>query len=328
MICSLAYSIIYPVRAFDDAVRILLKTVFCFNSNCNCDQIQFAVALLDIHITSEVAVFAFLALVNASPLTTFGKLPPRKEELEEEYILPAVQSSDTTDSYQIHQPQVPLDLQLPNVERNPVPFNIPEPVSYLRVPQESQEPNYYEVPIPNQDLVAPVATEWNPDNDPKYYYEVPVVLTRQELPTKQYPKKFIEDIHLKKKPYSTKPKQELVLQPIDEKLYEQRQNDLQKRFESIAKNENKKVIKMLRPRKKAVEQQAAASEFADQHKDESFDQDATGSSGLRKEIKRGLLKAITVSTISKENCKLLITTPIPMMGSMWRATPKIREKMK
>lgn len=121
---------------------------------------------------------------------------------------------------------------------------VQEPATDLRAPSETFQPNYYQSPVPSQDLVAPVETVWNPNNDPKLYYEVPAVLTKQELPTKEFPKKYNEENHLKKKPYATRPKQELVLEPIDEEQYEQKQKDLQKTFQILAKKENQKQIQV------------------------------------------------------------------------------------
>ncbi|KAJ8918422.1 hypothetical protein NQ315_008119 [Exocentrus adspersus] len=152
----------------------------------------------------------------------------------------------STDSYQLYQPQVPVNIKLPNIELNPVPFYAPEPVQYLKAPSENQEPNFYQVPIPSQDLVAPIETAWNPNNDPTLYYEVPAVVTKQESPTNSYPKKFNKEIHSKSKPYSSRPKQELVLEPIDEKQFETKQKDLQKSFQQLAKKENRKQVEAVK----------------------------------------------------------------------------------
>ncbi|KAG5893679.1 hypothetical protein JTB14_021975 [Gonioctena quinquepunctata] len=221
-----------------------------------------------------VAVIAFATLSQSSPLESPH---PDKVNIEEDYAEPNLQPSDATDSYQIHHPQIPLDFQLPSVERNPVPFNAPEPLTYLNAPRQVQEPDYYQVPIPNQDLVAPAETEWNPNNDPRLYYEVPIALTKQEVPTKQFPKKFIEDIHLKTKPFAARPKQELVLQPIDQKQFEQRQRDLQKRFEQLAKKENQEYNKMRKGEQTPVEPtqvepETAGTGFSDQEESASYDQ--------------------------------------------------------
>lgn len=150
------------------------------------------------------------------------------------------------DSYLVYQTHLPLNFQLPKQEQSDQPFYAPEPVTYLVAPQEIQEPDYYRVPIPAQDLVAPTDTEWNPKRDPSFYYEVPAVLTRQELPTKEYPKKFNEAIHAKPKPHSVKPKEEVVLEPINEKQYEEKQKDLEKTFLKFTKKQNQKEVQAVK----------------------------------------------------------------------------------
>lgn len=176
---------------------------------------------------------------------------------------------------------LPLMFRLPKLEENPLPFNSPEPITYLKAPQETQEPNYYQVPIPAQDLVAPTETEWNPSNDPTLYYDVPAIVVQQDLPTREFPKKFVEELHNKRKPYSTRPKQELIVELIDEKEYDTRQKDIQKTFQKLAKKENQKDIKqfkVLKPNKKIVkdlplkEPVAAGSGFSDQVHTQTFEQ--------------------------------------------------------
>lgn len=186
---------------------------------------------------------------------------------------------------------LPLMFRLPKLEPNPVQFNAPpsnpapfsgpELITYLTAPQEDQEPNYYEVPVPAQELTAPIETAWNPSNDPAMYFDVPAVVVQQDLPTREFPKKFIEEIHSKKKPYSSKPKQELVVELIDEKEYDSRQKDIQKTFQKLAKKENQKDIKkfkVLKPKKKILkelvveEPVVAGSGFSDQKPVQTFEQ--------------------------------------------------------
>ncbi|XP_072393313.1 uncharacterized protein [Diabrotica undecimpunctata] len=208
-----------------------------------------------------VAIFAFAAIATGSPLTTFGmRTRPTKEpdsyqpfqtQLPTELELPKEplstfrkipSPSKEPDSYQPFQTQLPVELELPNEEANPIPFYAPEPSVDLKAPRESQEPDYYQVPIPNQELVAPVDTEWNPNKDPIYYYEVPAIINNQELPTREFPKKYNEDIHDKKKPYSSKPKVEIIFEPISKQQYEEKQIELTKNFDKLAKKENQKII--------------------------------------------------------------------------------------
>uniref|UniRef100_A0A6P7F593 Uncharacterized protein LOC114326065 isoform X2 n=1 Tax=Diabrotica virgifera virgifera TaxID=50390 RepID=A0A6P7F593_DIAVI len=165
-----------------------------------------------------VAIFAFAAAATGSPLTTFGKRTP---------VLPT--PSKEPDSYQPFQTQLPMELELPKEEANPVPFYAPEPSTDLKAPQEFQEPDYYQVPIPNQELAAPIDTEWNPNNDPIYYYEVPAIINNQESPTREFPKKYNEDIHDKKKPFASQPKVEIIFEPISKQQYEEKQIELTKK---------------------------------------------------------------------------------------------------
>lgn len=112
----------------------------------------------------------------------------------------------------------------------------------LKAPQYSPDATYYESPLPSEKLVAPVETKWNPDDDPKFYYQVPALLTQQDLPTRSYPKKFNKDVHVKSKPFSSRPKQEIILRPIDAKEYTNRQNTLSKVLDKLAKEDNQKNI--------------------------------------------------------------------------------------
>lgn len=188
-----------------------------------------------------IAVLAFATMSSAIPLTTFGMISPSSKDYKVEET--SAQLPEETDSYQLYQRQLPIALELPKQEPKQTQFYVPEPVNFLKAPQESQEPDYYQVPIPNQDLVAPVDTEWNPNGDPIYYYELPAVISKQELPTKEFPKKYNEDIHDKKKPYSLKPKLEVIFEPISAKQYEDKQIQLAKNFDQLAKKENQKLIK-------------------------------------------------------------------------------------
>ncbi|CAH2015895.1 unnamed protein product [Acanthoscelides obtectus] len=197
---------------------------------------------------------ALATLASSSPVTqqdSYDSQPPRtsRQEVSRGYK-PIEVEPEAADSYLPYQTQLPLQLQVPR-EQNSMPFitpqdqlYVPEPATDLRAPTEGGQPNYYQqVPVPAQELVAPSEVEWNPNNDPKLYYEVPAVLTRQEQPTKQFPKKYNSDIHTKNKPYSLRPKQELVLEPINERQYQQKQNQLQKTYDRLAKKENQKLIK-------------------------------------------------------------------------------------
>lgn len=130
------------------------------------------------------------------------------------------------------------------MEENPILFYAPEPETFLKAPRESSATYDYISPIPNQDLVAPADTLWNPENNPKFYYEVPTIISKQELPTQEFPKKYNKVVHEKNKPISSKPKQEVIFETIPVKQHEERQIELEKAYEKLAKKENQKLIKV------------------------------------------------------------------------------------
>ncbi|RZB62203.1 uncharacterized protein BDFB_002595, partial [Asbolus verrucosus] len=139
---------------------------------------------------------------------------------------------------------LPTNLQLPKSNSAQVPFYAPDLNTALKAPQYNSEPNYYQVPVPSQDLVAPAEKVWNPNNDPKFFYEVPASITQQNIPTNFYPKKFNKELHIKSKPFSSKPKQEIVLRPIDEKEFAAKQKNFNKVFDKLAKKENQKDLQV------------------------------------------------------------------------------------
>lgn len=188
----------------------------------------------------------FLQVCCIAVTTIAVALPTRK---------PAPQLSEEIDSYQpqpytneeSYSPFVlPTNLELPKAEASQVPFFAPDLTTALKAPQFSlpPNPNYYQVPMPSLDLVAPPARSWNPNNDPKFFYEVPATLTQQNIPTNLFPKKFNQELHSKSKPFSSKPKQEIILRPITEKEFVAKDKSLNKVFDSLAKKENQKVIQV------------------------------------------------------------------------------------
>lgn len=151
----------------------------------------------------------------------------------------------TPDSYKPLRPsqqyELPAtDLQLPKMESTNLPFYAPDLMTVLKPPQYNSEPDYYQVPIPAQDLIAPIETEWNPNNDPQYYYTLPS--KHYQLPTNEFPKKFSQTLHFKDKPISNKPKIEIELDEINEEQYKQKQKELTKNYDNLAKKENQKEI--------------------------------------------------------------------------------------
>ncbi|XP_044267826.1 uncharacterized protein LOC123013397 [Tribolium madens] len=179
---------------------------------------------------------AIITVAKARPTTKSPK-PYQTEETDDSYNPRPYDEPITYETFAI-----PTNLQLPKSESAQVPFYVPDITTALKAPQYNSEPNYYQVPIPAQDLVAPSETAWNPDNDPKFFYEVPASLTQQNIPTNLYPKKFNKDVHVKSKPYSSKPKQEIVLEPINEKQFLAKQKSLTKVYDNLAKKENQKDL--------------------------------------------------------------------------------------
>ncbi|KAJ3654816.1 hypothetical protein Zmor_013975 [Zophobas morio] len=181
-----------------------------------------------------VSCVAIISIATALPST---KSPYQTEEIEDSYNPQSYSEQPKYEAFAL-----PTNLQLPKTEASEVPFYVPDLNTALKTPQYNAEPNYYQVPVPSQDLVAPAEKAWNPNNDPKFFYEVPASLTQQNIPTNFYPKKFNKEIHIKSKPYSSKPKQEIVLRPIDEKQFIVKQKALSKAYDSLAKKENQKEL--------------------------------------------------------------------------------------
>lgn len=173
---------------------------------------------------------AIITLARALPTTKSPQLY-QTEEIDDSYN-PRPYETDSTLAFAL-----PTNLQLPKSESAQIPFYVPDITTALKAPQYSSEPNYYQVPIPAQDLVAPSETAWNPDNDPKFFYKI-----TQNTPTNLYPKKFDKEIHVKSKPYSSKPKQEAVFVP--EKEFIAKQKNLDKVYEKLAKKENQKDLQV------------------------------------------------------------------------------------
>ncbi|KAF5273645.1 hypothetical protein FQR65_LT04645 [Abscondita terminalis] len=137
-------------------------------------------------------------------------------------------------------PSIPLHLELPK-EKEPEPFYAPNTQQlppYNYVPPSAN----FQYPVPSQELQLPSLEPWNPNNDPKLYYELPPIITKQELPTNAYPKKYNQDVHEKEKPFSGKPKHEISLAPITEEDYISKQKNINKVLANLAKAQNKKAV--------------------------------------------------------------------------------------
>ncbi|KAL1498359.1 hypothetical protein ABEB36_009171 [Hypothenemus hampei] len=186
---------------------------------------------------------SFINFLLIIALATLALSAPNEQPTAPEH---SVETFDTSAIRNLPQ-QLPLNIQLPRLEAPTVPFYQPQPSSYLSAPQILPNPptlqNFYQVPIPSEFLTAPTEGSWNPNNDPALYYELPASLTKEVLPTSQFPKKFNKDVHLKNKPFSLLPKQEIALEPINESQFIQKQKDLFKTIEKLNKKENQKSIK-------------------------------------------------------------------------------------
>lgn len=165
-------------------------------------------------------------------------------------LLTILQSPDSTDT----PPSLPINLELPREEAPDVPFYSPEPDTYTMVKAPSV--TYFgnpavdynsPYPVPSQDLQLPSMEPWNPNHDPKFYYEFPPVVTKQELPTNIHPKKYNKDVYQKQKPLSSRPKQEISLVPISEQEYINKQRNINKVLLNLAKVQNQKLVESEKP---------------------------------------------------------------------------------
>ncbi|CAG9771432.1 unnamed protein product [Ceutorhynchus assimilis] len=168
-------------------------------------------------------------------------LPVPKESAET-----PTENVETFDSYAVRNlpEQLPLRIQLPREEPPSVPFYADQPEQYLRAPQlvANPQPNFYQVPVPSEYLTAPTEGAWNPNDDPTLYYELPASITRENIPTNEYPKKYNKDVHGKSKPLSLVPKHEIELEPINESQYIQKQKELYKTIQQLNKKQNLKDV--------------------------------------------------------------------------------------
>lgn len=124
----------------------------------------------------------------------------------------------------------------------PLSSDEPRP-SLLEVPRSYFGPSVnYDYPVPSEDLQLPSLEPWNPNNDPKFYYELPAIITKQQQPTNQYPKKYNADVYDKEKPLSARPKQEILLTPITKEDYLNKQKDFDKVVLNLEKVQNQKAV--------------------------------------------------------------------------------------
>ncbi|KAB0798740.1 hypothetical protein PPYR_06620 [Photinus pyralis] len=124
----------------------------------------------------------------------------------------------------------------------PLSSDEPRP-SLLEVPRSFFGPSAnYDYPVPSEDLQLPSLEPWNPNNDPKFYYELPAIITKQQQPTNLYPKKYNADVYDKEKPLSARPKQEILLTPITKEDYLNKQKDYDKVVLNLEKVQNQKAV--------------------------------------------------------------------------------------
>ncbi|XP_066248347.1 uncharacterized protein [Euwallacea similis] len=177
--------------------------------------------------------FALISTIALATLALSASVPQTKTATDT-----AVETFDSASVRSLPQ-QLSIRIQLPKEEPS-LPFYQGQPSPYLSAPQIL--PDYYRVPVPSEFLIAPTEGSWNPYNDPTLYYELPASITKEVLPTNQFPKKFNKDIHLKGKPISTVPKQEIALEPINESQYIQKNKELYKTVQQLNKKENQKNV--------------------------------------------------------------------------------------
>lgn len=156
--------------------------------------------------------------------------------------IPSDYSPDST----VQPPHAPKTiLELPREESPSVPFYSPEPSTELKAPTDYfiyPEQVFQIYPAsPSEDLQPPSQVDWNPSNDPKLFFEIPIILnTPANVPTNTHPKKFNKNIEKKSKPYNLKPKTEIELIPISDKEFAQRQKSVDKLINQMSKQEYKK----------------------------------------------------------------------------------------
>lgn len=132
--------------------------------------------------------------------------------------------------------------QLPKLQA-PAAFYNPQPSTVLTPPQQYSVPNsnFYDVPVPSQELQVPSQMQWNPDNDPRFYYNPSPAPVKEELPTNLHPKKFDKQIHATAKPY-VKAKDSGSYQNANQ--YDSyKQKKIEKTKQNLAKHENQKRVK-------------------------------------------------------------------------------------
>lgn len=189
--------------------------------------------------------------------------------------------------------------QLPKAQA-PAPFYSPQPSTVLKPPQGYSVPNnnYYNVPVPSQELQVPSQVAWNPDNDPRYYYNSPSNPVREDTPTNLHPKKYDKQLHATAKPY---------VKAKDAGAYSNQQDGyklktIEKTKQNLAKHENQKRVKAEKVQKQKVkskselqagsknEPQAAASGYYSGYDHEGYGQQRSPgfSEGLNSQLRAAL----------------------------------------
>ena len=178
-----------------------------------------------------MAIFQLITILVITALTK-----AEEQELPQPSLLEILRVPDAS--------SVPINYGLPK-EEAPEPFYSPdEPkVSILEIPRSYFTSNVnQDYPVPSEELQLPSIEPWNPNNDPKFYYELPAVITKQQQPTNLYPKKYNEDVYEKDKPFAARPKQEINLTPITKEDFLNKQKSINKVLLNMEKAQNQKVI--------------------------------------------------------------------------------------
>lgn len=129
-------------------------------------------------------------------------------------------------------------------------------------PTQDTDTYYADLPsLPAQDLTPPLSVlQWNPENDPTLYFQLPVELTREAVPTNVHPKKYHKVLVEKTKPVNSRPKEEISLIPVSEDELIRAEKQLQKTAYNQAKVEHQRKLQY--EREQQVNQQEDEEEKA------------------------------------------------------------------
>lgn len=150
---------------------------------------------------------------------------------------------------------ISLRLELPRQEEA-VPFYDSEPSTLLKAPVTFINP-----PIPATDLTVPKEMMWNPENDPRLYFDV------APANQAQYPKKYIKALYEKAKPHGDTQK-DLELGKFEKILYNLAKKDNRASLEKEKVNKDSNENASKKPSIPAEPVVEAATNFEDAEEDQ------------------------------------------------------------